>query len=795
MRVNLGWLRNYVDIPYDPAELAAKLTAVGLEATPIYPLHPALKEVKIAHLLKVERHPQADRLTLCTVTTGEDTLTVVCGAPNVAVGQKVPLALSGTTLPNGMVLKKATIRGVPSEGMLCAEDELGLSADHSGVMVLPPAAPLGISLWDYLEQTGQCFEIELTPNRPDCAAHIGIAREIAVLSDTELKIPAIKLIENSEPTADYIQVTLADPIGCPRYAARLVKNVKVGPSPEWLVNYLRSVGLRSINNVVDAANFVLMETGHPLHTFDYAQILGKQIIVRRALPDEVVVTLDGFERRLTPEILLICDAQRPVAIAGIMGLANSEISTTTQNVLIESAYFQPQTIRKGSKLLGLQTDASYRFERGTDVEGVIYAINRLAELIVQVAGGEICQGIVDAYPHPHQPPTVRVRFKRIDSLIGNHYEPDWVVKLFHRLGCQIVGQDPEAVTVSSPTWRPDLEREADYIEEVLRIGGMDAVPLQARLPVHPMVSVNTQFEMIEKLRSLVVACGFTEHYSNSLVSLEETQLTLDPVSAIQLQNPLSQDMAFLRTTIIAGLLSAAKRNINRRQTNLQLFELGYVQAFEPKSETTSREALHLGVIVTGLWEEKHWAFPARPADYFILKGLLEEITHHFGLTQIEYKPTKLAKYQHLTLVKYRNETLAWLGQIDPRYLIKNWDIEQPIWVMELDGELLLKNADFKVRYKPLPVFPTVERDLSIIVSQQIPVAEVTRLIEEQGGEILHSVRFYDLYTGKNIDNDQKSLTFRLVFQASERTLQDVEVDQVMQKIYIKLNQTIGARYR
>lgn len=795
MIINTGWLKKYIDIPFKTDELAEKLTFSGLETKPVRTIDARLQAVQVAEILQIKPHPNSDHLTLCTVTNGNEQITVVCGAPNVKVGQKVPLALAGTTLPNGLKLQKVRIRGVESAGMLCAEDELGLSADHSGIMVLPADTPVGISLFDYLEKAEQSLEVELTPNRPDCASHIGVAREISLLTGGDLKIPVIHLREGKELTDRYIKVTIADPEACPRYAARLVKNVTIGPSPEWLVAALESIGLRSINNVVDAANYVLMETGHPLHTFDYAQIRGQQIIVRKAQPGEIVTTLDGIERRLSPDILLICDAERPVAIAGIMGLANSEINAGTRDVLIESAYFQPQTIRKGSKFLGLQTDASYRFERGADIEGLIYALNRVADLIVTVAGGEICQGIVDAYPRPYQPSQVQIRFAKIDALIGNHYEPQRVIWLLKKLGCQILNQDNESVEVMPPSWRPDLEREVDFIEEVLRINGMNAVPLTPKLPVHPMITTNQRYEQIEKLRNLMVACGYYEHFSNSLVSADDTQFTLRPVKAVKLRNPLSQEMAYLRTAIVPGLIAAAKRNINRRQTNLQLFELGYVQEADDAAETMTREYLHLGVLVSGLWEEQHWSYPARKADFFTLKGLLEEIGRCFGIRAITFQETEHALMQNLVTATVEGELIAWLGQVEPRYQQQKWDIEQPLWVMEVDAEVLLRHAQFATRFQELPVYPTVERDISIVVERDLPVATVAAKIGQQGGNLLRKIKFYDLYSGKNIDNDKKSLTFNLVFQASERTLQDVEVDQIMQNIIDALKNELGARLR
>jgi len=467
MIVNTKWLEKYTDIPYSPLELEEKLTFLGLEATIKKNPVDQINGVIIAEIQEVMPHPNADRLRICRVDTGSGTMDVVCGAPNVEIGQKVPLARVGTVLPKGIELKLVKIRGVQSEGMLCAEDELGLSDNHDGIMVLSESAQLGIELKEYLGGKGTSIDIDLTPNRPDCTSHIGVARDITLLTGEELRIPEVKFTESDIPSSDFISVKIENSVGCPRYAARIVQGVKIGPSPQWLADYLNSVGSRSINNVVDAANFVLMETGHPLHTFDYRMINGKKIVVRNAKDGEEVVTLDGVHRELKNDVLLICDAVRPVAIAGIMGLENSEIKDDTTDILIESAYFDPATVRKGSRYLALQTDASYRFERGADPEAAIYALNRLAGLIVELAGGSVCKGIVDNYIRKINPAVIIVRYKRVNSLLGLNIEPDWMIDKFIKLGCTIITRNTDNVRLILPTWRPDLEHTTAIPKEFL----------------------------------------------------------------------------------------------------------------------------------------------------------------------------------------------------------------------------------------------------------------------------------------------------------------------------------------
>jgi len=795
MIVNTKWLKRYTDFDFRPDELAERLTSVGLETNLIEDQGAGLENVLVSEILAVNPHPNADRLTICTVSTGDRQLEVVCGAPNVRKGLKVPLALVGTTLPNGLTLKPAKIRGVESQGMLCAEDELGLSDDHTGIMVLKNDAVPGSRLSDYLSGGGRSLEVDLTANRPDCASHIGVAREIALITGNELHKPDIMLSECDEPASNYISVEIQDPIGCPRYAARMVKGVKVGPSPDWLVKSLESIGQRSINNIVDAANFVLMETGHPLHTFDYANIKGRKISVRRAKPGEKVVTLDGIPRELTGDILLICDAERPVAIAGIMGLENSEITENTTDVLLESAYFNPGVVRKGSRYLALQTDASYRFERGADYEGAIYALNRVAELIVQVAGGQICSGIVDNYAVKQNPPEISLRFARANRLIGVQFDPQWSVNILHKLGCKIVSSDAEKVIVLAPTWRPDLEVEVDLIEEIVRIYGMTKVPSARYLQVVPNTAADDCFDRIEHLRSFMASCGYSELYCNSLVSARATEFTFGPVTPVKLRNPLSQDMTYLRTALLPGMVAAVRHNFNRRRFDLQLFELGNVQAFDPESETTAREARRLGAILTGNLDEPNWAYAQRGGNSFSLKGLVAAIAREYGLGRVKFEKTANSYFKNLTQVLVGKTVLGYFGELSSDYLNQDWDIGTPVYALELDVDVLLKHTNLVKIYREPPVFPSTERDISIVVGRTIPVEKVVTNIRKNGGDLLRGVKFYDLYLGKNVDKNEKSLTFNLLFQAGDRTLTDAEVDKIMAGIHANLARELNARLR
>jgi len=537
-----------------------------------------------------------------------------------------------------------------------------------------------------------------------------------------------------------------------------------------------------------------METGQPLHTFDYQKVKGQEIIVRSARSGEAVVTLDDIERELNPEVLLICDQERPIAVAGIMGLANSEISANTRDIVIESAYFDPATIRRGSKYLGLQTEASYRFERGVDPEGIIYALERITALIKKVAGGKVAAGYIDRYPRKIRPPEIKVRFKRINQLLGHEFDPQWVVKKFKQLGCEIRTLTADHVVLVSPSWRPDLEREVDYIEEVVRIFGMEAVPAAKKLSIQPTFEMNPYYDLTEQLRTLLSAYGYMEIISNSLVKLEWTQF-INPVKPVKIKNPLSKDMAYLRTSLLPGLMQAAQLNINRNNEDLQLFELGYVHQYDQRAETRDREELKFALLLTGNLEAGHWAYPTRPGSIFILKGVLEDLADRYGLPELNFTEIKHQQFKHLIQCNINKQTCAYLGELDGKYLSTDWDIENTIYVLEGDGELLLRLADFDVRYTPLPIYPAIERDVSIVVPKSITVAEARRCIAAKGGKYLKKIHFYDLYQGKNIGKDKKSLTFNLVFQAAQRTLKDAEIDQIMESVHKNLEQQIHAELR
>ena len=553
MKISFNWLKTYVSCDLSAEELAQRLTLAGLEVEEMERLGSDVSGVVAAKILRVEKHPNADKLKVCQVDDGETLHHVVCGAPNVAEGQVVPLARLGAKLVGGMEIKPVTLRGIESKGMLCSERELGLSDAHQGLLVLDPEThALGSAFPLTAEASDTVFEIAVTPNRPDCLSHIGVAREVAALLNVTLQKPASQPKEAGPAASELVRIDIQDPEACPRYTARVIQDVTIGESPQWLKTRLEAVGIRSINNVVDITNFVLMETGHPLHAFDYDQVKGKVVIVRTAQAGEIFTTLDEQERKLEAGDLLICDGERPVALAGIMGGLNSEISGTTRDILLESAYFDPMTIRRTAKRLGMSTDASQRFERGADPMGTVYAADRAAGLIAELAGGIVVQGLVDAMPKPVAPKTLTLRPDRVNHVLGSDFESGLIKEILQRLGLTVEGEDPLTVTV--PTFRPDLNREIDLIEEVVRLHGFHHIAPRTVMSLPLTDNRNPAVDFVEALRDHLAGQGFLECVHSSMVPQVHAQG--EPgVTPVAIQNPLSPETAVLRTRLLPSLLT------------------------------------------------------------------------------------------------------------------------------------------------------------------------------------------------------------------------------------------------
>jgi len=798
LKILLDWLKDYVDIDCPLEEIRDLLTGAGLECQIVESGPVVPKGVIVGEVLSVQPHPDADKLSVCRVNTGfDESLQIVCGAPNVATGQKVPVATVGTALTPDFTIKKAKLRGVESNGMICAEDELGLSDDHSGIMVLDPSYEIGKDLNSYLNSK-IVFDIDLTANRPDCMSYIGVAREVAALTGKELHIPNAEPKENGPDIHSLTDVEILAPDGCPRYTARLIRNVKIGPSPDWLKERIEAIGLRSVNNVVDASNYVLHETGHPLHTFDFDELAGHKIIVRYAKDKETFETLDHKVRDLSRDILLICDGEKPVAMAGVMGGFHSEISDQTVNVLIESAYFDPVTIRKGSKQQLLSTDSSKRFERGCDPNvNIVYAQNRLADLILQVAGGELAKSMIDVYPGIIEPLQVSMRFSHLKRITSLDIPPQICKKIFEDLQMDVLSLTDTEITVKVPTFRPDLEREIDLIEEVLRIYGLNKVKGNSRLEFSISETFDELNPFLNRMRELYIGYGFHEAISNSLISGEMARNNLWGYEPVSLMNPLSVEMDHLRTDIIQPLIHNLKINALRKRRQIRLFEIGRIMAKDLSKDTHTREYLNLGLLTcSDLWD-LHWTPSPVPTDFFHVKGILYNMLDHLGikgviLTDITEENDS---YEIIMNIQVNNTIIGKIGEFKPA-VFEKFQLEYPVVIMEINLDSLFTLKKPVSKYEQVSQFPSMMRDISIIVDKKMNSETLMKEIHLNGSKFLKDVVVYDQYLDdEKLTPEKKALSFRLRFQSVERTLEDQEIDHIMEKIFNTLIRKYGAQFR
>ncbi|NQT62861.1 MAG: phenylalanine--tRNA ligase subunit beta, partial [Candidatus Marinimicrobia bacterium] len=754
MNISYNWLKEYIDIDLEPEVLAAKLTDAGLEAVIVESSPEFFKSIVVGHVVSKEKHPDADNLSVCMIDLGsEEPRQIICGAPNIAAGQNVAVATIGTTFPDGMKIKKAKLRGVVSNGMVCSERELDLSQDHSGIMVLDENAELGMDMVSYLSGNDVSIELDLTPDRSDALGHIGVARDLAALLGLEMRKPVVELKESSTPTSDILSVELEDTQSCPRYAARIVKNVKIGESPSWMRQRLQAVGIRSINNVVDAANYVLMETGHPLHTFDLRYIEGGKIVVRKAADKEKITTLDGKERELDDSVLLICDGKKPVAVAGIMGGENSEVKDDTTDLLLESAYFDAIVVRRGAKKLQLATDASHRFERGTDPNGIPFALDRLASLIVELAGGEITQGQVDAYPHPIEPLEVTFRTKRCNAILGTEIEIASISKILN--GLELFHTENGGVfQVKVPTFRPDITREIDLIEEVGRIFGYNNIPVPQHFSIANKINKKTPDQVREKIIDHLAAIGFNQIYGNGLLAVDEHPSVFGDEEALILANPLSRDMASMRSSLLMGMAKVADYNINRRQSDLKLFELGNVSTIDMDSDTGACETSHLGIFISGELQHKQWSQESVEVDVFQMKGILSSLYRDlFGLDLL-FKSMEHDLFTEAIGVYLGDEKIGILGNL--KMINQNLKSVGGVYAEVRNSENL--GLSRNIQYQKVSVYPAVERDLSILIDTIVPFGKINETIQKNAGKSLVYSRLYDIYEGKSIASGKKSLT-------------------------------------
>jgi phenylalanyl-tRNA synthetase beta chain len=756
----------------------------------------------VAKILAVSNHPKADRLFICHVDNGRKEVPVVCSALNLEAGALVPLAPPGTRLPGGQIVEESRIRGELSEGMLLAEDELALTDDHTGIMVLPSDLKPGEEVSTALLLEDWALDIGITPNRPDCASVIGIAREIAALTGQTLRRPDIKIEEKDTPIDDLAKVTLLDPKGCPRYAAGMIRGVELKPSPFWMRYRLFVSGVRSINNVVDVSNYVLLELGQPLHAFDYDRLNGNQIVVRRAEKGETFTTLDGQTRILNKEILMICDAERSVALAGIMGGLNSEIFAGSKNVLVESAYFDPMVTRRGAKSLGLSTEASYRFERGVDIDGVINALNRALMLISQLAGGKIAQGIIDNYPEPFHPPVIDLRADVTNRFLGTSIARESMASFMEALEMGVEdGEDDNLLRVKPPSFRVDLTREIDLIEEVARLEGYDNIPVTYP-PIRPSEEKSTSdLALGDRARETMIGFGFAEIISYSFISPDSADLLgvgsdSELRSFVKMRNPLSMEQSVMRTSLLPGLLSAIKTNASHGEEDLKLFERGKV-FFKREGDGLPEEKIYLSAAMAGLSNEQDCYRKARKVDFFDIKGVAEGLLKGLGLRGFQFEKGRgFACYDpaYLADITVSGSLVGRLGQISHAVLEKHDLKVENVYILDLDLGAVSEKIQ-KSRFIPFAKFPAVYRDISLIVGAQTESARIEEIIEKAGGDLVESVTIYDVYEGEKMDPSEKALTFRVCYRSKNGTLDGQEVNLLHENIIDKLARKAGGRLR
>jgi len=806
LRVPYGWLKEYVEIELSPEELAQKLTMVGLPVENIINSHPGFSGVVAGIITVIEDHPHADHLKICQVDVGEKFLQVVSGAPNMAVGQRVAVALEGARLPEGREIRRATFRGVDSWGMLCSAQELGLDAslvspeDREGILTLPPDALPGQDVARVLGLEEIVFELEVTTNRADCLSILGVAREVAALTGVPLREPMVDLREEGPPTEDFVSIDIEAPQMCGRYVARVVRNVTIGPSPSWMQARLRACGMRPINNIVDITNYVMLEMGQPLHAFDYDLLKGKKIIVRRARRGEKIITLDGQERVLEDNILVIADQERAVAIAGVMGGLETEVTGQTVNILIESAHFDGVSIRRASRYLSLRSEASLRFERGVNIEGAPRAADRAAELMQKLAGGSIARGRVDCYMVRKDPVIISFRPERVNYFLGTELSRKEIKEILERLQLKIKTEGPDTWQVEIPSHRGDLTQEIDLVEEVARLYGYDRIPVTIPPGVIAGEKKSRRQEWEEAGQEAAVSCGLTQVITYSFISPKIWDLLQLPPDhkwrkTVVLQNPLREEQSVLRTTLLPGLLEVAARNANRRVMPVAIFEIGRV--FLPQGDGLPREPLRLAGLVMGT-RRRGWNWPALEMDFYYLKGVIEGILERVRVSKVRWEPTAAYPFLHpgrsAEILSEEMEPVGFAGELHPDVL-SAFGLPTRAYVFELDWEILMNLTDGIPGYQPLPKFPAVDRDLAVVVSEEVLAEKVREVILDAAGPYLKECRIFDLYRGQQVGEGKKSLAFTLSFQREDRTLTDAEVNSIMQKIEKELGRRVGAVLR
>ncbi len=810
MQVSIKWLKDYIDFTETPEQLADKLTMAGIPVENVVDPGEGLEKVVTGRIEKLEPHQNSDHLQICTMNVGlAENIIIVTGAQNVAEGQVVPVAMVGAHLPNGMKISKGKLRGVASNGMLCSAQELKLDLEKlpeeqkTGIFILPSDTPVGIPAKDVLGLNDVVLEFELTANRADCFSVFGLVREIVAITGNKPHFPEIKVNEDDNTKLnDIFSVEIADPDLCSRFSTRMLKNVKIGPSPEWMQQRLEGAGIRSINNVVDVTNFVMIELGHPMHAYDYDKITGKKLIARRAIEGEELHTLDDTSRKAKGEMLVIADSEKAAGLAGIMGGFETEITDTTTTVVLESADFYGPCIRRTARACGLSSEASGRFERGVDSETTIKALDRAAQLLQEMGACTVCEGIVDVYPNPKQANYVTFTPEQINNHLGTNIAKDVMLNIITSVGFDVTKDENDEITVKVPSWRNDVTCMADISEEIARLHGFDKIKSTLPNGVSMQGTQSAKQTFIDKVKASLSSQGLYETISFALTN-EETfnKLNIPQDSplrkAVPIMNPLSDEYPLVRTTLLSSIFDNLARNLARKNDDVALFEVGSV--FFPKALPVTElpdEVVKIAGAITGRRNAQGWNQTNDMVDFYDAKGIIEELLANLRVTRYTVEAgTHYAMHPGKTaLFKKGRDVIATVGEVHPAVL-SAYGITKPVYIFELDATTVMKYMAKDLKYKALPKYPATSRDLAMLVDVDVNAADIEKAMTKAAGQNLTQITLFDVYTGKQVEEGKKSLAFSLTFQSNDKTLTDAEIDPAIEKIVAKLQKDFNANLR
>ncbi len=810
MQVSIKWLKDYIDFTETPEQLADKLTMAGIPVENVVDPGEGLEKVVTGRIEKLEPHQNSDHLQICTMNVGlAENIIIVTGAQNVAEGQVVPVAMVGAHLPNGMKISKGKLRGVASNGMLCSAQELKLDLEKlpeeqkTGIFILPSDTPVGIPAKDVLGLNDVVLEFELTANRADCFSVFGLVREIAAITGNKPHFPEIKVNEDDNTKLnDIFSVEIADPDLCSRFSTRMLKNVKIGPSPEWMQQRLEGAGIRSINNVVDVTNFVMIELGHPMHAYDYDKITGKKLIARRAIEGEELHTLDDTSRKAKGEMLVIADSEKAAGLAGIMGGFETEITDTTTTVVLESADFYGPCIRRTARACGLSSEASGRFERGVDSETTIKALDRAAQLLQEMGACTVCEGIVDVYPNPKQANYVTFTPEQINNHLGTNIAKDVMLNIITSVGFDVTKDENDEIIVKVPSWRNDVTCMADISEEIARLHGFDKIKSTLPNGVSMQGTQSAKQTFIDKVKASLSSQGLYETISFALTN-EETfnKLNIPQDSplrkAVPIMNPLSDEYPLVRTTLLSSIFDNLARNLARKNDDVALFEVGSV--FFPKALPVTElpdEVVKIAGAITGRRNAQGWNQTNDMVDFYDAKGIIEELFANLRVTRYTVEAgTHYAMHPGKTaLFKKGRDVIATVGEVHPAVL-SAYGITKPVYIFELDATTVMKYMAKDLKYKALPKYPATSRDLAMLVDVDVNAADIEKAMTKAAGQNLTQITLFDVYTGKQVEEGKKSLAFSLTFQSNDKTLTDAEIDPAIEKIVAKLQKDFNANLR